>query len=104
MLVTMPALALVLTIVWLVAVAGIRGVIAFRRTGEVAVRGRDRPGTPQWWSRILSVVGVILAIAAPVAGFDGLAPLPALDHTAIQVAGIALVALGIAGTLVAQSA
>jgi protein-S-isoprenylcysteine O-methyltransferase Ste14 len=104
MMVHVPALALVLTIAWILAVAGIRGVIAFRRTGEVAVRGRDRPGTPQWWSRFLSVIGVILAIAAPVAALNGLAPVAALDHTAAVVAGIVLFAFGIAGMLVAQSA
>ncbi len=86
MMVTMPALALVLTIVWIVAVAGYRGALVYRRTGQVAIRGRDRPGTPQWWSRLLSIVGVILAIAAPVAALNRLEPLAALDHSAVHVA------------------
>lgn len=102
MMVTVPALALVLTVVWIVAVAGIRGVIGYRRTGEVAIRGRDRAGTPQWWARLLSVIGVILAIAAPVAALNGFEPLRPLEHTAAHLVGLALVAFGIVGTLVAQ--
>ena len=102
MMITVPGLALVLTLVWIVAVAGIRGVIGYRRTGGVGIRGRDRPGTPQWWARLLSVIGVILAIAAPVAALNGFEPWVALDHTAVHVGGGALVALGIVGTLVSQ--
>ena len=49
------------------------------------------------------MIGVILAIAGPVAGLNGLAPVAALDRTAVHVAGIVLYTLGIAGTLVAQS-
>ncbi len=104
MMASVPALALVLTIVWIVAVAGIRGVIGYRRTGEVALRAGDRPGTPQWWSRLLSVIGVILAIGAPVAALNGMEPLAALGHSAVHVAGVALVVLGIVGTLVSQRA
>lgn len=50
------------------------------------------------------MIGVILAIAAPVAALNGLEPWVALEHAAVHVAGVALVAFGIVGTLVSQGA
>ena len=66
----MAVLALVLLAVWLLLVAGLRTLIQLRRTGEVSVpRFRDRPGSPQWWARLLSSVTAMprTASTAPAA-------------------------------------
>jgi hypothetical protein len=64
-------LALVLLAVWLLLAAGLRTLIQLRRTGEVSVpRFRDRPGSPQWWARLLSALGFACAVAAPLAELE----------------------------------
>jgi protein-S-isoprenylcysteine O-methyltransferase Ste14 len=46
-------------------VAGLRTLIQLRRTGKVSVpRFRDRPGSPQWWARLLSAPGFACAVGA----------------------------------------
>ena len=101
----MAVLALVLIAVWLLLVAGLRTLIQVRRTGEAsAPRLRDRPGSPQWWARLLSGVGFACAVAAPLAELAGLDPIPLLDRTPVRVAGAVLAVLGIAATLAAQLA
>src|SRR5687767_11329039 len=73
----MAVLALVLIAVWLLLVAGLRTLIQVRRTGDAsAPRFRDRPGSPQWWARLLSGVGFACAVAAPLAELAGLGPDP----------------------------
>jgi hypothetical protein len=54
-------LGLVLVVAWLVIVAGVRGYLHARRTGSVGLRGGDPRGSPQWWSRLNSSPGVVLA-------------------------------------------
>lgn len=98
----MPALALVLTAIWIGLVAGLRGYIQYRRTGDVGMAFRDQRGSPQWWARLISGVGVVVAIAAPLATLAGLPSLEPLDDPAVASAGVALVVLGIAGTLATQ--
>jgi protein-S-isoprenylcysteine O-methyltransferase Ste14 len=101
----MAVLALVLIAVWLLLVAGLPTLIQVRRTGDAsAPRFRDRPGSPQWWARLLSGVGFACAVAAPVAELAGLDPIPLLDRTPVRAAGAMLVVLGIAATLAAQLA
>lgn len=101
----MAVLALVLIAVWLLLVAGLRTLIQVRRTGEAsASRLRDRPGSPQWWARLLSGVGFACVVAAPLAELAGLDPIPLLDRTPVRVAGAVLAVLGIAATLAAQLA
>jgi protein-S-isoprenylcysteine O-methyltransferase Ste14 len=58
----------------------------------------------QSWAKLISVSGVIFAFAAPVAELAGLPPIAFLDHAAIRLTGVPLVLLGIARTLIAQSA
>jgi protein-S-isoprenylcysteine O-methyltransferase Ste14 len=101
----MAVLALVLIAAWLVLVAGLRTLIQVRRTGEAsAPRFRDRPGSPQWWARLLSSVGFACAVAAPLAELAGLEPIGVLDRSPVRAAGAVLAVLGIAVTLAAQLA
>jgi protein-S-isoprenylcysteine O-methyltransferase Ste14 len=101
----MAVLALVLLAVWLLLVAGLPTVIQLRRTGAASTpRFRDRPGSPQWWARLLSTLGFACAVAAPLAELAGLQPIPVLDRTPLRAAGVVLVVGGIAATLAAQLA
>jgi protein-S-isoprenylcysteine O-methyltransferase Ste14 len=101
----MAVLALVLIAAWLLLVAGLRTLIQTRRTGDASVpRFRDRPGSPQWWARLLSTLGFACAVAAPLAELAGLQPIPVLDRTSVRAAGVVLVVVGIAATLAAQLA
>jgi protein-S-isoprenylcysteine O-methyltransferase Ste14 len=100
----MAVLDLVLVVVWVVLVAGVPGYVRQRRTGEAAIRWNDRVGSPQWWSRLISVAGVLLAVAAPLADLAGLAPFEPLDRPAIRFGGVALVVLGTAITIGSQLA
>jgi protein-S-isoprenylcysteine O-methyltransferase Ste14 len=100
----MAVLDLVLVGVWVVLVSFVRGAIQYRRTGSSPVRLRDRPGSPQWWARLVSTVGVMLAIAAPLAEIAGLQPLPLLDQPLLRWSGVVLVFLGMAITLGSQAA
>jgi protein-S-isoprenylcysteine O-methyltransferase Ste14 len=100
----MAVLDLVLVGVWVGLVSFVRGAIQYRRTGSSPVRLRDRPGSPQWWARLVSTIGVMLAIAAPLAEIAGLQPLPLLDQPLLRWSGVVLVFLGIAITLGSQAA
>jgi protein-S-isoprenylcysteine O-methyltransferase Ste14 len=100
----MAVLDLVLVGVWVVLVSFVRGAVQYRRTGSSPVRLRDRPGSPQWWARLVSTVGVMLAIAAPLAEIAGLQPLPLLDQPLLRWSGVVLVFLGMAITLGSQAA
>jgi protein-S-isoprenylcysteine O-methyltransferase Ste14 len=100
----MAVLDLVLVAAWVGLVSLLRGALHYRRTGASPVRLRDRPGSPQWWARVLTTVGVLLAIAAPLAELAGLAPFAALDQPLSRWAGIALVVAGIVITIDSQVA
>jgi protein-S-isoprenylcysteine O-methyltransferase Ste14 len=101
----MAVAALVLLAAWLLLVAGLRTLIQLRRTGDAsAPRFQDRPGSPQWWARLLSAVGFACVVAAPLAELAGLDPITILDRTPVRAAGVVLVVVGIAATLAAQLA
>ena len=100
----MAVLDLVLVGVWVVLVSFVRGAIQYRRTGSSPVRLRDRPGSPQWWARLVSTVGVVLAIAAPLAELAGQQPFAPLDQPLVRWGGVVLVFLGIAITIGSQAA
>jgi protein-S-isoprenylcysteine O-methyltransferase Ste14 len=97
-------LDLVLVLVWVGLVSLLRAVIQHRRTGTSPLRFRDRPGSAQWWARLLSAIGVLLAIAAPLAELAGLAPFAPLDQPLIRFGGVVLVVLGIVLTIGSQLA
>ena len=100
----MAILDLVLVLVWVGLVSIVRGVVQYRRTGVSPLRFRDKPGSPQWWSRLLSAIGVLLAIAAPLAELAGLPPFAPLDQSGVRFGGIVLVVLGIVVTIGSQLA
>ena len=100
----MAVLDLVLVVVWVGLVSIVRGAVQYRRTGASPLRFRDKPGSPQWWSRLLSAIGVLLAIAAPLAELAGLAPFAILDLPAVRFGGVVLVVLGIVVTIGSQVA
>ena len=100
----MAGLDLVLIAVWVAVVSILRGAIQYLRTGASPIRLRDRPGSPQWRARLVSTVGVVMAIAAPLAELAGLPPFDLLDHAVVRWGGVVLVFLGIAVTVRAQAA
>jgi protein-S-isoprenylcysteine O-methyltransferase Ste14 len=95
---------LVLIGAWIVLVAGVRGVIQYRRTGAMAMRVADPRGTPQWWSRIVSSVGFLLLVGAGIAQLAGLPTIAVLDRPELLVLGLALFVVGLALTLASQAA
>jgi protein-S-isoprenylcysteine O-methyltransferase Ste14 len=100
----MPILALVLMVLWLAVVAGWRTWLQVRQTGGVTERVAAAPGSPAWWARLLSSIGFLLAIAAPVAALLGLEPIQALDQPVVAILGIGLFAVGLGITVVGQLA
>ena len=100
----MAVLDLILVLVWVGLVSIVRGVVQYRRTGASPLRFRDKPGSAQWWSRFLSAIGVLFAIAAPLAELAGLAPFAILDQSAVRFGGVLLVVLGIVVTIGSQLA
>ena len=100
----MAVLDLILVVVWVGLVSIVRGVVQYRRTGASPLRFRDKPGSPQWWSRFLSAFGVLFAIAAPLAEIAGLAPFATLDRSVVRFGGVVLVVLGIVVTIGSQLA
>jgi protein-S-isoprenylcysteine O-methyltransferase Ste14 len=101
----MATVALVLYAVWAGTAFGLRMIIQLRRTGDTGFRGQaPRPGSAEWWARLLFVAALGLGVAAPVAARTGLDTFDVLDTSAFAVVGVALAALGIAGTLWAQLA
>jgi protein-S-isoprenylcysteine O-methyltransferase Ste14 len=98
----MAILALILLVVWLALVAGLRSYVMYRRGGALPIAFKDRPGSAQWWARLISTLGIVFAVAAPVAELAGLAPIELFDHAVLRWAGVVVVVLGIAGTLAAQ--
>lgn len=85
---------------------GLRTAMQLRRTGSSGFEGiSGRPGSAEWWAGVLFVVAIAVGVAAPVLALTGVAePIPALDVSAVHGAGIALFAVGLAGTLAAQVA
>jgi protein-S-isoprenylcysteine O-methyltransferase Ste14 len=100
----MAVLALVLVVAWIALVAGLRSYVQLRATGELGVGVRDRPGSPQWWSRRISIIGIALSVAAPLAELVGVPAFSALDPMPVRAAGVAIVLVGIGITLISQAA
>ena len=99
----MAVLSLITIGIWLALVAGVRGVLYQRLTGRIAVPPRSARGSPAWWAQLLSTVGLVLAIAAPVGELLGLPAISLLDHPAVRLGGLALAGLGIAGAFACQT-
>jgi protein-S-isoprenylcysteine O-methyltransferase Ste14 len=102
----MAALALGAYALYMALAFGLRTAMQLRRTGSSGFEGvSGRPGSAEWWAGILFVVAIAVGLAAPVLALTGVVePIAALDVTAVHAAGIALFAVGLAGTLAAQVA
>lgn len=102
----MATVALASYAVYLGLAFGLRTVVQLRTTGSTGFKGiGGRLGSAEWIAGALFAVALGVGVAAPVLALAGLVePLGALDTTAVHGAGIALFAVGLAGTLAAQMA
>ena len=100
----MAVLALIVLVVWLVVVAGLRTYIGYRQPGTIATLDRSETGSPAWWAKLISSVGVVLAFAAPTTEITGLSPISVLDQELVRYAGLVVAVVGIAASLGAQLA
>ena len=102
----MPVVALVAYGLYLALAFGLRILLQLRRTGSTGFKGVSGSiGSPEWLAGVLFVTAFVIGAAAPVLALaDVVEPVAALDKTAINVAAIALYAVGLTGTLVAQIA
>jgi protein-S-isoprenylcysteine O-methyltransferase Ste14 len=102
----MPVLALVLYATFIALALVLRSILQFRRTGSSGFRGiSGRAGSPEWLGGVLFVLAFVGGVTAPVLDLAGASdPIEALDERAIQWVGMALFAIGLAATLVAQAA
>ncbi|ADG87174.1 methyltransferase family protein [Thermobispora bispora] len=100
-------MALTALAVYLVSLAlafGVRTWVQWRRTGDTGFRGGGlRPGSVQWWARLLFIAALVAVAAGPVAELAGLAAVPALDVPVVRVSGLILALLGTAAVLAAQA-
>lgn len=102
----MPVIALVGYALFLALAFGLRAVIHYRATGTTGYVGlTGRVGSTEWLAGALFGVAVIGGVAAPLAQLLGLvAPWTSEIDGATAAAGLALFALGLAGTLWSQLA
>lgn len=100
----MPRLALLLVVVWFLALFVLRTAIQYWRTGSGGVRGfSGAVGSLEWNAGLLASLGLAAGGLAPVAtllGWRGGGLLFASD--AVHRAGAALAAVGILGALASQ--
>ncbi|MBA9005262.1 protein-S-isoprenylcysteine O-methyltransferase Ste14 [Actinomadura cellulosilytica] len=95
--------ALLIYLIWALLAFGLRSWVQWRRTGDTGFRGAHlRPGSVQWWARILFTGALVIGAAGPVAALAGLPSLGALDRPAVQTTGTVVALLGVAATLAAQ--
>lgn len=99
----MAALALVAIALWMLLAGATRGILHARAGGDAPLRFADRPGSAQWWARVLGIAGFVLLVATPLAELAGLPPLAALDHVATRFLGVVLTVCGIVGVVVGQA-
>lgn len=96
--------ALLLVVVWFVSLFVLRSAVQWARTGSTGMKGfHGRPGSLPWLAGVAFIVGVALALVAPVAalrGWPGGLPLFRLD--AVHGFGAALAVAGNLGALAAQ--
>lgn len=95
---------MVVLVAWLVLVASVPTFLRYRQAGTVARLVRAETGSPAWWAKLISSVGILLAFGAPIAALMGLAPIPLLDRDVVHYVGLALAITGITGTVGAQVA
>ena len=102
----MPGLALIGWLVFAVVALGGRILLQMRLHGSSGFAGvSGAPGSVEWWGGLLFVAALFVGGSAPALQLAGaVEPIDALDPTAVQIAGIVLYALGLAGCVAAQLA
>jgi protein-S-isoprenylcysteine O-methyltransferase Ste14 len=100
----MPRLAFALALLWFLALFVVRTLIQWRRTGSTGLRGfHGRVGSLPWTAGASVSLGVVLALAAPLAawlGWPGGSLL--VSNAPVHGAGAALLVGGTLGALGAQ--
>jgi protein-S-isoprenylcysteine O-methyltransferase Ste14 len=101
---TAAGIALVLFVVFGVLGFGWRSWLHYRRTGSTGFRGTSgRIGSTEWIAGVGFVVALTVAVSAPVLQrANVIQPISFLTTVWIQVAGIVVATIGIAGTVYAQ--
>lgn len=100
----MPAIALSLFAIYAALGFGWRSWIQRRRTGSTGFKGvSGHPGSPEWIAGLGFILAIIIAVAAPALQWAGvITPVSWLVAPWIQVCGIVLALIGIAGMVYAQ--
>ncbi len=100
----MPIIALVLFAVFAMFGFGWRSWVQRRRTGSTGFRGiSGRPGSVEWIAGAGFIVAFAIVIIAPVLQlFGAVAPLGVLHAAWVQILGVVIAGIGIAGTLYSQ--
>ncbi|MEV0084748.1 isoprenylcysteine carboxylmethyltransferase family protein [Saccharopolyspora sp. NPDC050642] len=101
----MPALALTLYLLGLVATFGIRTWLQVRRTGDSGFRRpAARIGSATWWGTVLFAAALVLGAAAPALAVAGiLDPLTILRDPVIELLGLVVAVVGFLGVIAAQT-
>jgi protein-S-isoprenylcysteine O-methyltransferase Ste14 len=95
--------ALRLLVVYLVFAFGVRVVVSLRTTGRTGIVGLAGAPAPELIGGCLFFAGIVTGGASPILVKTGdLGTIDALDVDGVHAAGIALVAMGIIGTFLAQ--
>ncbi|GGN94359.1 hypothetical protein GCM10010112_83590 [Actinoplanes lobatus] len=102
----MAWLAFTLNLTGTLTAFGLRTWLHKRRTGDTGHRhSRPPTGTPAWWAQILVAAGLLGGLTAPLLHATGaLHPVSALDHRAVQVAGLIVAVAGFVAIPAAQAA
>jgi len=102
----MPELALILWLVYFATAIVGRAALQYRRTGSTGLIGvKAAPGSPEWFGGVLFAVAIVAGVAAPVLDLTGVIDAyERLDTEGVHIAGLAIFALGLAGTIASQLA
>ncbi|MFC3998224.1 methyltransferase family protein [Nocardiopsis sediminis] len=81
----------------------------YRRTGDTGLRISPRPGSAQWWAKLLFIAALLSCTAGPVADIAGATTGPVAvptltPHPVVAGIGLALIAASIVATPIAQIA
>lgn len=88
---------------WLVAVFGVRAIVAFRRSGDTGMRGISSPaGSSGWWGGVLFVVAIAAGGAGIVAHGFATGTVDRLETTSAAMVGWLLVTVGSLATVAVQ--
>lgn len=101
---TASTTGLVLYVAGVASAFGIRTWLHRRRTGGTGWRGLSgTPGSAEWWGGALFAAALALGAAGPALAATGSGPTPVPLPAPVAWLGLAVAALGFAGTLAAQA-